>query len=71
MADVPGKEARYVAFFNVSDDQPRKIKVTWNELGIPGPRSVRDLWKKENAGKFGDGYEVLLEPHASRLVKIF
>ena len=31
-------------------EEPREVRVTWKELGIRGPRLVRDLWRQVDLG---------------------
>ena len=68
-ADVPGTEDKYVAFFNINDAGNSEISVTPAELGITGNYSAKDLWSKEDKGSVADKFTVLVEPHASVLVR--
>jgi len=58
-----------VAFFNTG---PRTISVavTWEQLGIEGPRLARDLWWHENLGIANNGYRVVLAGGTSMLLKL-
>jgi alpha-galactosidase len=69
-ADGAEKGVKYVAFFNIGDEQSIKIKVTWDELGITGRQMVRDIWNGVNIGSHNEGFEIQLVPHASGLFKI-
>lgn len=71
VADDPVSGAKYIALFNVGDDTPMNIKVTWEELNISGKYTVRDLWKKKNLGRFNTSFERIVPPHGVSLVKIF
>lgn len=70
VADDPVMGAKYVAMFNIGDDDAMKFKVTWDELGISGEYTVRDLWKKENAGNFHGDFKALIFPHGCGLYKV-
>ena len=70
IADDPVTGAKYLALFNVSDKEVRKVRVTWNELGISGKHKVRDLWQKKKVGKFNGHFEVSLNPHGCGMYKI-
>ncbi len=59
----------YVALFNVGD-APATVAASWAELGISGPRSVRDLWKREEAGRAEGVIERRLPPHGSALLRL-
>jgi alpha-galactosidase len=71
-----------VGIFNTSSDDPveafswddipakKKITVTWEELGIYGRKTVRDLWRQKDLGEFKDSIEVEVPYHGVVLVKI-
>jgi alpha-galactosidase len=58
-----------VAFFN-KGDQSAAVAVSWEQLGLEGPRQVRDLWWHENVGRANNNYVVFLQPHTSLLLKL-
>ncbi|WNS46720.1 X2-like carbohydrate binding domain-containing protein [Paenibacillus sp. MMS20-IR301] len=59
-----------VALFNLGS-RSAAVNVKWNDIGLEGPASVRDLWSHSELGTFNDGYSAgLLEPHASRMFKV-
>jgi len=58
-----------VAFFN-KGNQSAAIAVSWEQLGLEGPRQVRDLWWHENVGRANNNYVVFLTPHTSLLLKM-
>jgi len=58
-----------VAFFN-KGSQSAAVAVSWEQLGLEGPRQVRDLWWHENVGKANNKYVVFLTPHTSLLLKM-
>jgi len=68
-ADVPESEDKYVAFFNTNNAGTSEISVTLSELGMTGNYTVKDLWSKEEKGLITDKYTVVVEPHASILVR--
>ena len=57
-----------VAFFNTGT-RTTSVGVTWEQLGIEGPRLARDLWWRENLGIADEGYRVVLTGGTSMLVK--
>jgi alpha-galactosidase len=71
-----------VGIFNTGSDDPveafhwddtpskRKIVVKWEELGIKGKRTVRDLWRQKNLGEFEGSFETEVPFHGVALVKI-
>jgi alpha-galactosidase len=70
VADGEREDVRYVAFFNISDDQPLDIKVTWQELGIKGKKMVRDIWKKTNIQTSNKAFEARIPFHGCGFYKI-
>ncbi|WP_238358088.1 X2-like carbohydrate binding domain-containing protein [Cohnella zeiphila] len=59
-----------VALFNLGS-KGASFGVNWNDIGLSGAASVRDLWSHQELGSFDAGYgPVTLEPHASRLFKV-
>jgi alpha-galactosidase len=70
VADDPTSGGKYVAIFNISDKTSSQISVTWEELGIKGGNTVRDLWQKKDIGKFDGSFEATINPHGCGLYKI-
>jgi hypothetical protein len=70
VADGAEEGVKYVALFNIGDDQPVNIKVTWKELGISEKCQVRELWQQTNSGNFHGEFETLINPHGCGLYKI-
>jgi alpha-galactosidase len=58
-----------VAFFN-RGDQSAPVGVSWQQLGIDGPRRVRDVWRHEDAGMANGRYVVFLTAHSSLLLRL-
>ncbi len=58
-----------VAFFNTGT-RTTSVAVTWEQLGIEGPRLARDLWWHENLGTANAGYRVVLTGGTSMLLKL-
>jgi alpha-galactosidase len=58
-----------VAFFNRGQDSAA-VAVTWQQLGINGPRRVRDVWRHEDSGPANERYGVFLSPHTSLLLRL-
>lgn len=66
VADRPGVSGRYLAVFNLSDDQLVEIPVTLAELGLNGPCTVRDLWTNDNAGTCEERITAAVPPHGAK-----
>jgi alpha-galactosidase len=58
-----------VGFFNRGDDSVA-VAVTWQQLGIEGPRRVRDVWRHDDAGMANGRYGVFLSGHSSLLLRM-
>jgi alpha-galactosidase len=58
-----------VAFFNRGQDSA-PVTVSWQQLGIDGPRRVRDVWRHEDSGTANGRYAVFLSPHTSLLLRM-
>jgi hypothetical protein len=69
-ADGEERGVKYVACFNIADDQPLKMRVSWKELGISGRCRVRGLWNSSDSGYSKKYLETSVEPHGCRLFKI-
>lgn len=54
------------------DEQPvvHKIAVTWDELGLSGKKSVRDLWRQQDLGEFDGAFEAEVPFHGVILVRM-
>jgi alpha-galactosidase len=50
--------------------QSAKVGITWNELGLQGRQSVRDLWRQKELGIFDTGFETDVPYHGVVLVKV-
>ena len=58
-----------VCLFNLKDT-PAEVTATWTDLGLSGPRKVRDLWKRQEMGKQDRQYSATIEPHGVVMIKI-
>jgi alpha-galactosidase len=70
-ADDPETGDKFVALFNTSDSQvPVEISVKFEQLGLTGTHSVRDLWVDHNLGKFANVFAVKINSHGAGLYRI-
>ena len=70
VADDPETGGKYVALFNINDENARTIEVSWDELEISGEYKVRDLWAKKNTGKHREVFSAMVNPHGCGLYKL-
>jgi alpha-galactosidase len=61
--------SKAVGLFNL-EAKPRKIAVSWADLGLAGPREVRDLWRQKNIGPFPGAFEAEVPRHGVAFVRI-
>jgi alpha-galactosidase len=66
---IPGSRDIYAAFFNLSDD-PNAVKIDFSGVGLKGKVKVRDLWKKQDAGLYKDGYQQTVNKHGAALLRL-
>jgi len=62
--------SKAVGLFNLDDHEPRTVTVRWSDLGISGPRAVRDLWRQKDLGTFDGKFEARVLVHGVVLVRI-
>ena len=62
--------SKAVGLFNTTEIAIN-IAVSWKDLGIEGPRRVRDLWRQKNLGTYKDRFEAKVPRHGVMLIRIF
>jgi alpha-galactosidase len=64
--------SRAVVLFNRGTKET-EIKFKWKDLGFPSSleANVRDLWKKQDLGKFTGQFKAMVEPHGVVMVRVF
>jgi alpha-galactosidase len=60
--------SKAVGIFNL-DWVPRKLSVSWADLGLAGPQKTRDLWRQKNIGVFSGSFETGVSRHGVALVR--
>ncbi len=58
-----------VGLFNL-DEWEAPVSVTWKDLKIEGPQTVRDLWRQKDLGKMTDKFEATVPRHGVVFVRI-
>jgi alpha-galactosidase len=58
-----------VGLFN-RDEMDMPVAVKWQELGVKGKQSVRDLWRQKNLGVFTDEFSTTVPRHGTVFVKV-
>ncbi|HAM09161.1 MAG: hypothetical protein A2X05_13250 [Bacteroidetes bacterium GWE2_41_25] len=62
--------SRAVGLFNRGESES-EVTATWNDLGISGEKSVRDLWRQKDIGKFNEKYTSSVPRHGVVMLKIW
>jgi alpha-galactosidase len=62
--------AQAVGLFNLGETE-QTITVLWKQLNMKGTRTVRNLWKQENIGRFDNDFSSRTPPHGVVFVKIY
>ena len=74
-ADDPKTGDKYLALFNATDQQPvvsekTEISVKFEQLGLTGTHTVKDLWTGKTMGKFTDEFKQTINRHGAGLYRI-
>ena len=49
---------------------PAKVTATWRDVGVSGTRTVRDLWRQKDLGRFKDQFTAEVPRHGVVLVRM-
>jgi hypothetical protein len=70
-ADDPKTGDKYLALFNASDKiKAAEITVRFDQFGLTGTHTVKDLWTGEKIGKFTDSFSRTINRHGAGLYRI-
>ena len=61
--------SKAVGLFN-RGEEPATVTAKWSDLGIKGKKTVRDLWRQKDLGKFRDEFKAQVPRHGVVLVRI-
>jgi len=61
--------SKAVALYNLGA-APAKVTAKWSDLKITGEKSVRDLWRQKDLGRFDNEFSMTVASHGAELVKI-
>lgn len=59
-----------IGLFNKSDDPVRKVGVRWEDIGLRGPHTVRNLWEREDLGLYSECFAAEVPAHGVCLLRI-
>jgi len=66
---VPNSKDIYVALFNIGD-KDQDVSVDFSVVGFKGDVNVRNLWKKQMAGKYKNTYTTPINKHGAVLLRL-
>lgn len=69
-ADVPNSKNKYLAVFNLGEDNETIIDIDLHELGYKNKVTVRDLWAHKKVGDFKYKFSPNIKAHGSGLYLI-
>ncbi|WP_343667945.1 NPCBM/NEW2 domain-containing protein [Chitinophaga sp.] len=58
-----------VGLFNLSDNK-QEMTVTWDQLAIKGPQTIRNIWTQHDEGVYKDNYTFQVPAHGVLFLKI-
>ena len=58
-----------VGLFN-RGEEPATVTSKWSDLGLKGGRTVRDLWRQQDLGRFNGEFKALVPRHGVALVRL-
>jgi len=58
--------SKAIGLFN-RGDQAASVTAMWSDLGIHGKRTVRDLWRQKDLGKFDHEFHASVGPHGAEM----
>ena len=71
IADDPKTGDKYLALFNASDTiTAAEITVRFEQLGLTGTHTIKDLWTGEKPGKYKDQFTRTIPRHGAGLYRI-
>lgn len=71
-ANDPKTGDKFLAFFNASDTTgAAEITVKFEQLGLTGTHTIKDLWTGEKLGKFTGSFSRIINRHGAGLYRIY
>ncbi len=69
-ANVPDSNERYLAVFNLGEDEETPVYILLSDIGVEGKCKIRDIWIYKNLGTYEKDFTPLIPPHGAGLYKI-
>ena len=61
---------KYLALFNIDDENEQTIEVALSDLGLTGSAEVTEMWTGNSLGETTEIVSATLKPHASALYMV-
>lgn len=58
-----------VGLFNL-DEEPMPVELRWNDVGLVGAWTVRDLWRGRDLGQSTNGWVMMVARHGAELLRL-
>ena len=62
--------SKAIGLFNTTG-QNQVVSMEWDEVGLKGPRRIRDLWRQQDIGVFDERFLANVRPHGVVLVRSY
>lgn len=62
--------SKAVGIFNLLNES-RNMSISWHDIDLKGPQSVRDLWRQKDIGVFESSFETEIAPHGVSMIRIW
>jgi hypothetical protein len=69
VVSLPDGQGRYVALFNLADNDPAEMTVSADDLGLQGRMQLRNLWTGRDLGS-ADALRLTVAPHEAELIQV-
>ena len=46
------------------------MKAAWEQIGVQGPRKVRDVWRQKDVGVFDKSFSAVVPSHGTLLLTL-
>lgn len=70
IADIQGSNDKYLAVFNLGEDDETPVYVLLQDLRTSGSYAIRDLWEHRELGDFGKDFAPVIPSHGAGLYRL-
>jgi alpha-galactosidase len=62
--------SKAIGLFNTATNGIQTVTVRWADLKLKGKKTVRDLWRQKDLGKFDKEFSIKVTPHGAEMVTV-